>query len=463
MVLSILSLLAHCQIINPVAVDSGYVIVQEVRFVGNHQTKEFILRRELDFKEGDTLRTAFIQERIEKNRRKVFNTNLFVTVDTQVKMQDERQAIVEFDLREQWYILGFPIFQLADRNFSEWWYDRNHDLSRTVYGINLRHYNFRGRAEQLRVNVEFGFARYFDFSYRIPYIDRKQKLGLTFGASYNTTKNLPYRTDHDKLVYLRSDNLLRERFYTNVILRRRNHFYDFQTLELRYASHAIADTIAQLNPNYFLKGREKQRYFLLSYGYSYDFRDKAQYPLWGFYVGFFANRYGILPSDDINLTDVTLNYSRYRPLGKKWFYSLTSEGKTSLPQRQPFLQTRGLGYLNDLIRGYELYTIDGQHYLYIRNTLRYQLYEGKVFLKPLRKVRQFNTVPIGIYPNIFLDGGRVWNQYANLNNSYFANRLLLGYGFGVDVVTFYNAVLHVHYAFTKDGVGGVRFNLVREF
>ncbi|WP_420155743.1 BamA/TamA family outer membrane protein [Siphonobacter sp.] len=467
MLATLFSTLLHFQGLSPALPDSNYVVVREIRLVGNRRTKDFIIRRELDFREGDTLSLEMLPERLEKNRRKVFNTNLFVTAEAKVNLEPRvdsmRTATIEFDLREQWYILGFPIFQLADRNFNEWWTERNRDLSRTIYGVNLRHYNFRGRAEQLKINLEFGFARYFDFSYRIPYIDRKQKLGVTFGISYNTTKNLAYRTDRDKLIYLHSEDLLRERFYTNVIFSRRNHYYDFQNLEIRYATHTIADTVVDLNPNYFLQQRTRQRYFLVSYGYTYDFRDKAQYPLRGFVFRVVANRYGILPKDQINLTDLTLSFARYRPVGGKWYYGAVAEGKTSYPQLQPYLQTRGLGYLNDLVRGYELFTVDGQHYLYLKNTLRYQLLERKIFLKPLRKIRQFNTLPIEIYPNIFLDGGQAWNQYRGYYNSRFANHFMLGYGAGLDIVTWYNAVFRFHYAFTRDGVGGFRFNVAREF
>ncbi|MDR6194191.1 BamA/TamA family outer membrane protein [Siphonobacter sp. SORGH_AS_0500] len=467
MLATLLSTLLHFQSVSTSLPDSSYVIVQEIKFTGNRRTKEFIIRRELDFREGDTLATATLMDRLERNRRKVFNTNLFVTAETKVNVHQSPDsttlAQIEFDLREQWYILGFPVFQLADRNFNEWWTERNRDLSRTIYGVNLRHYNVRGRAEQLKINLEFGFAQYYDLSYYIPYIDKKQKIGVTLGVSYNTTKNLPYRTNHDKLVYLRSDELLRDRFYTNIIFRRRNHYYDFQTLELRYASNVVADTIAALNPNYFLESRTRQKYFLASYGYTYDFRDKAQYPLRGFVFGALLNRYGLLPGDDINLTDLTVGFARYKPLGGKWYYGAVVEGKTSYPQLQPYLQTRGLGYLSDLVRGYELFTIDGQHYFYLKNTFRYQLLDKKIFLKPLRKIRQFNTIPLEIYPNAFIDAGQSWNQYRGYYNSRFANKFLLGYGVGVDFVTWYNGVLRIHYAFTKDGVGGFRFNLAREF
>jgi outer membrane protein assembly factor BamA len=442
---------------------SATVVVREIHLNGNRRTKERIILRELDFRPGDTLRTDELSERLEKNRRKVFNTNLFVTVSARIDYLNAREIDVEFDLREQWYVLGFPVFQLADRNFNEWWYDRGRDLSRTIYGVNLRHRNVRGRAEELRLNLETGFASYVDVSYRIPYLDRKQKIGLTVGASYQTTKNLAYRTNLDKLVFLRSEQTLRDRVYANVVLRRRNKFYDFQYLELRYTTQTVADTIARLNPYYFLDSRTRQRFWLLSYTYLYDFRDKAQYPLRGHVWGANLTQWGLLPTDDVHQTEMTLNYYRFLPLGKRWFVSFVTEAKTSFPASQPFPQTRGLGYFGDLVRGYERYVVDGQSYAYLRNTLKFQALDRTFFLKPLRKIRQFNTLPLAIYPNVYADVGYADNRFTNRNNSRLANRLLFGGGVGLDFVTWYNVVIRLNYSINREGQRGFYFTAGREF
>lgn len=467
MLASLLSLFLFFQ--NPVAVpppdSSGKVVVREIRMNGNRRTREHIILRELDFRPGDTLLTANLSQRLELNRRKIFNTNLFVTVGAKVARLNADQIDVEFDLKEQWYILGYPVFQLADRNFNEWWYDRGRDLSRTIYGVNLRHRNVRGRAEELRVNAEFGFARYFDVFYRIPYLDRKQKLGLTVGASFLDSKNLAYRTNLDKLVFLRSEDILRERFYTNAVLRRRNKFYDFQFLELRYTTQTVADTIARLNPFYFLDGRTRQRFWLLSYAYLYDFRDKAQYPLRGHLFSAAVNRWGLLPSDDVHLTELSATYARFLPLGrgKRWFAAFGAEGKTSAPLNQPFLQTRGLGYGTDLVRGYERFVVDGQSYFYARNTLKFQALDRTFFLKPLRKFPQFNTLPLAIFPNVYADFGIVANRYPERNNSRLANRWLFGGGVGLDFVTWYNVVIRLNYSVNREGQRGFYFTAGREF
>ncbi|MEZ4900481.1 MAG: hypothetical protein R2822_01285 [Spirosomataceae bacterium] len=49
-------------------------------------------------------------------------------------------------------------------------------------------------------------------------------------------------------------------------------------------------------------------------------------------------------------------------------------------------------------------------------------------------MRQFNTFPLAIYPNIYADFGYVRNQYTEFNNSRLANRSLYGAGVGLDVM-----------------------------
>ena len=80
------------------------------------------------------------------------------------------------------------IFQLADRNFNEWWENYNHDLSRVIYGLKLYQYNMRGRNETLTLTAQFGFIQRYELMYRIPYLDKRQKQGLIFQTDYIDAK-----------------------------------------------------------------------------------------------------------------------------------------------------------------------------------------------------------------------------------------------------------------------------------
>ncbi|NBW04204.1 MAG: hypothetical protein EBR87_10955, partial [Cytophagia bacterium] len=265
----------------------------------NEKTKNQILHRELDFKPGDSVAINSLEARLEYNRRKLMNTNLFIWVKADLNQLPNGHLKISFEFLEQWYILGYPIFQLADRNLNDWW-SRGHDLNRSIYGIHFIHNNFQGRNEKLTIKAETGFTQRLDFTYSNPYLDKKKTLGLSFNTSYSTSKSFPYKTRNDTLQYLTDEKILRERWAGGITLRKRFKFYDFQTLELKYTHTIISDTVVKLNPNYFSLNAKEQNFTQLLYTYSYDFRDLIAYPLRGRKFDISINKVGILPSDHVD-------------------------------------------------------------------------------------------------------------------------------------------------------------------
>jgi hemolysin activation/secretion protein len=94
--------------------------------------------------------------------------------------------------------------------------------------------------------------------------------------------------------------------------------------------------------------------------------------------------------------------------------------------------------------------------------LKFQLVNSKIHLKFL-KIKQFNTIPIGIYPNIFIDYGYVQNSLATENKSKLANKSIYGGGFGLDFVTYYNMVIHLSYVLNDRKERNFVFSIGREF
>ena len=452
---------AHSQIIPADSVKS--ILIGDVLIEGNHKTRAAIITREMAIRQGDAFDSLQLAEALEIDRRKIVNTNLFITVDMVLKPNpDSLRTDLHVVVKERWYFIIFPVFQLADRNFNEWWYDRNRDLSRTIYGVYLSYGNVTGRADKLRVLAEFGFIPKFEVSYTLPYIDKAQKTGITVGASYGINKTMAFRTWDDKLDYLSSEDINKKRFYTFVNLTRRNKFYSFHSLDLRWSQGKISDTIAVLNPRYLLNGRREQRYFQLTYSYSYDKRDNFQYPLRGKSWSIQLSKIGLLPTDDINQTYLYGSYRKYFALSKRWFANAGFRARVSLPKKQPYLQTIGLGYRNDLVRGYELYVVDGQDYALVKNEIKYRLFSLQKHL-PWIPVKQFNTIPIAAYLNTFADAGYVKNAYPELSNTRLGNSLLYGAGTGVDIVTFYNILARFTYSVNARKEGRFFFSIIREF
>ncbi|WP_229203243.1 BamA/TamA family outer membrane protein [Dyadobacter jejuensis] len=437
--------------------------VGQIYFEGNERTRPSIIRREMAIATGDRFDSLGLAHALEIDQRKIINTNLFVTVDMLTNPgQDSTTIDITVVMKERWYFIFLPIFQLADRNFNEWWYDRNRDIRRTIYGSYFSYGNLTGRADKLKLLAEFGFIPKFDVTYSLPYIDKAQKTGITVGASYSINKTTAYRTWNDKLSYFNSEDINKRRFYTFINLTRRNKFYSYHSLDLRWSNTSISDTIARLNPNYLDRNNNQQRYFQLTYSFAFDKRDNVQYPLRGQSWGVQFSKIGLLPSDQVNTAYLYGSYRKYIPLSPRWFANTGVKARLSFPKSQPYLQRTGLGYRNDLVRGYELYVIDGQDYGLWKNEIKFKLFSWRKQFDWI-PIRQFNTIPIAVYLNTFADAGYIRNTKPELSNTQLGNQLLLGTGTGVDIVTFYNIVAKFTYSYNRQREGRFFFNLTRDF
>lgn len=443
------------------------VVVRSVTLSGNYRTRDRIIRREMTLRVGDTIRLADLPGRIIWNQRNITNTNLFITVDvtTQLTPPADTTQLAALDftviMKERWYLIAYPVFDLADRNFNEWWYDRGRDLRRTIYGGRVSYRNVTGNNDRLQLVIERGFLSRTVMSYSKPYIDRAQRIGLRVDFGYQTNKEIPYRTSADKWVYAQSDEQIRERAYASLSLTHRRGLYHYHTLDVRYHRNRIADTVARLNPDYFLDGQTRQRYSVLTYGYRYDRRDNVVYPLQGTLFTAVAGVSGLLPTDNFKFLETSASVTRYWSLGSRFYAAGSLRGRSTWPGRQPYFNLRGLGSSLDMVRGYELYVIDGQRTAVWRNSLRYQLVNTRKQLNWLH-VRQFNTVPIAVYVTGFADAGYVSSTVAEQYQSRLANRPLLGTGMSLDVVSFYNLVLRFSGTVNAQGRTGFFFNLAQE-
>lgn len=444
------------------------VIVRSVSLKGNYRTRDRIILREMTLHAGDTIHLGDLTSRIAWDQRNINNTNLFVTVDVstvQVTPDDSTQLgllDLTVTMKERWYLIAYPVFDLADRNFNEWWYERGRDFRRVIYGGRLSYRNVTGNNDQLQVAIERGFLQRTIVSYSRPYIDKAQRIGMRVDLAYLTNKEIPYRTLGDKWVYVKDEQVLRERAYIGLLLTHRRGLYHYHSLDTRYTRNTIADTIAKLNPDYFLDGRTRQQFMSLSYSYRYDRRDNVAYPLQGTLFTGGAGVSGILPTDDFRFLDLAASLTKYWPLGKKFYAAATLRGRSTWPTRQPYFNLRGLGSSNDMVRGYELYVVDGQRTAIWRNSIRYQLFNTRKQLNWLH-IRQFNTIPIAAYITAFGDAGYVRSTVAEQYQSQLANRLLLGTGMSLDVVTYYNFVVRFSGSINREGKGGFFFNLAQEF
>jgi hypothetical protein len=151
---------------------------------------------------------------------------------------------------------------------------------------------------------------------------------------------------------------------------------------------------------------------------------------------------------------------------KKGFYlSNFSSIFLSDPTTQPYSLLGKLGYQQQVLRGYEVFVIEGPKFFANKTT-----FKKKILARAARwesmPIEQFRYLPIAIYVKSFLDVGYVQNyEYyqAENNNTRLTNKLLAGYGAGIDIIFPYDVVFRLEYAFTIQGTQGFFFNLKKEF
>ena len=436
--------------------------IDKIFIVGNRKTKEQIILRELDFHEGSRIKLSDLEERIEKDKQKLMNTRLFMSVDFDLIDLPDDKADVIIRVTERWYFFPIPIFELADRNFKDWWVNHKHDLRRIEYGLKLYQYNVRGRNETLNLIAQFGYTKRFELAYSFPYIDKNQKWGLNVFAGYAANRNMAYKTEDHLRIFLDEDSRLRERIRTGISSTYRKSFYNFHTFGINYRYSHVKDTILQLNPDYFPENSTEQRYIELEYIFVRDLRDVTQYPLNGYYFLGSIEKKGLGIFNDVDKFEITALYNKYWDLGKKFYLAGNIGGILSYPEPQPYNLMTSVGYRPFTLRGYELYVIEGQHFINSQWTLKRLLVKGNPKLETFYRADQLSEFPFAIYLKTYFDLGFVHNYMNYVENSSFTDELIYGGGIGIDVVTFYDIVLRFEYSINKAGeigpVFGVRSN-----
>jgi len=444
--------------------------LNRVIIIGNKKTLDRIILRELSLKEGDSVMRFELEEVLVRDKNKIYNLRLFNLATLQTLELPDKTFDLLIEVEERWYIFPVPIFELSDRNFNEWWENYDHKLNRVNYGLRLFQYNFRGRNETIKFTAQFGFTKRFELSYRIPYIDKKQKQGLTFEVGYSEPKNLAYQTVDHKLVYLSDEIILRKRFTASTSYSYRKSFYESHAVTLEYENGNIADTIRALNnlhnsPNYYVDGQNTQWFTALSYIFSSEHRDVIAYPLNGYQLLLGLKYYGILPGEKVNQTVFTASFAWHKSIGHNFYLSNYSSGYAQTFSTPPYSLYYGQGYQKRFVRGYEIYVIEGPWYGLNKTTLKKRLFH-RTFRMDAMPWEQFKHLPVALYLKTFTDFGYTGNySYYNerqVNNT-LSDRVIAGAGLGLDLVTSYDSIFRVEYTFSADGDQGFFFHIKKEF
>lgn len=441
------------------------VKVNNIFVIGNVKTQKSIILRELDFTTDFYYEWENFMEIIKADQEKIYNLRLFTEVEITPLFTGEEEVEILISVKERWYVVPSVIFQLADRNFSEWWTNQGRDFSRVNYGLKISHSNVGGRNEKLRFSGQLGFTKGLDLLYTKPYIDKKQKQGLAIQLTYADQRTIPIRSANNKQVFFTNDNedVLRKNFSTALRYTYRRTFYNFHFLTLGYNRTWINPDVLRENPNYLQGEDNNLRYLYLQYSFRHDRRNNVAYATQGELLQFTASKYGIFNTQDINEVEVNLIANKYFQISDKFHFVTGLTGVWFLSPNQPYTLVRGIGYSPNFIRGYELNVIEGQQLYVHKNSLRFKILDLAFDISNYMPLDQFSTIPFKFYISGNFDHGTVTDRNNIPENLRLTNKYLIGYGLGLDIVGVYDAVLRFEYSLNNQGEGNLFFNFRAPF
>lgn len=441
----------------PEPVLQGWLTVQDITIEGNLRTRRKVILSELPFSIGSTVNINELIGQIERGKENLMNTSLFNLVEIEFAYTDRRRIIFNITVKERWYLWAFPIFEQEGRNFSD--FLRLNDGSYFNYGLYVKHDNFRGRRETLRLRMVTGYKKEFRFDYQKPGLNQQSGWGINFNWLWND--QVSYTTQNDKQVFLKT---LGSRLLTKSDVEAsyyyRHNLDHHHRVFLGYENVDAADTLMVSNPGFLSGGQNRSETLELGYQYTYDRRDSKVYPLSGQYfdVEFARRGFGVM-SEYTGFFQLSATASYQRPLLNR-LYSNTRGFMSAIDTGEaPYYFRTGLGY-KDFLNGFEFYVIDGASYGGVQNKLLYELIPRRDKTLNWIPLEQFSQFHYAFYLKLHFDAGYVLND-NRLPGNRMANSLLLGYGLGIDMVTFYDKVLSLNYSFNNFAEHGFffQFNL----
>lgn len=441
------------------AANGQFLEVETITIVGNKRTKEKIVLREVDFRVGTRIQQSQLADRLKENERLILRTGLFTDAHINVTEwnTDTDKVSVEIEVTETPKIIPFPKFELADRNFNVWWNEYNASLKRVNYGGQLILLNAWGYGERFKINAQGGYTPRFELSALLPFIGYSQAVRLEVDISYSQNREISMYTFDNKQTFLEKDGstIFRRQAYAVGALIRQD-IYTHHTLRLGWNNNWIDSVFtAEVNPDFFLDGRTRQRYIFFEYQLDLEYRDLPVLPSkgWRAYAKF--RKLGFGTTNDVSATYINPLFEINFPITDKLSVGTTLSGQIALErQKQPFFNYRGLGYDDFFVRGYELYVVDALDYFLSRNQVRYRVFSTVVNWKKIMPVKSLRIMPLQIYVAGHYDLGYANDPFYFDNNS-FTNRWLYGGGLALNFLFFNTYAIQVEWSVNHLGEKGI--------
>lgn len=439
-------------------------MIDRIYINGNKKTRDYIIKRELPFKEGDSVALNQLVAQFRLGKQQLVNTRLFNDVVISLSSFRGYLVDVQIDVKERWYFFPIPYLKPIDRNLQTW-ADKGYSLDRINYGLKLNYYNTTGRNDVLKLWLITGYSRQIQASYNQPFMDGSLKSGYGFNFNYSAMKEVNPMTLNNQQFFIKADSLpkagrfLEETMTASVQWNYRPALKARHVFRLGFGMSSLDSAVWEVNPRYISKtGKTKVFYPELSYMMTYLDVDYAPYPLRGFMADIHLARRG-LGGREVGMWALNIKATKAWEMGNKASFSTQLTSTIKLPFDQPFAQHRMFGFGDFYLRGLEKYVVDGVVGGMTRNTLRREILNFSVPL-PIRS-QSHDRIPFRIYAKTYADLGYSYSKYFR-NNS-LNNKLLSTAGAGIDIVTLYDLVLRFEYSFNQLGQNGFFFHVRNDF
>jgi len=437
------------------------LFIASITIYGNKKTKDYIIQREVPFKQGSTLTPAQLAKDIITAKQQLINTSLFLDADVYVENRYGQFVFITVFVKERWYLFPLPYVRYVDPNFNAWWVTYDHSLKRLNYGVKFLHTNITGRNDKFTLWLITGFSKQFSIKYERPFFDAALKHGYSLFFNYNNQRELNYATNLNKQEFFRPDSL----FYLRKSVRAEADYIYRPGLHVRHIFRAgyiyenIADTILALNKNYFFNNQTKESFPYIGYTLEYNNADYNAYPTKGVLSSATILHRGV--NSTMNLTQLQVISSYTIPFLPKTQLQFKEGAIINLPFKQPFYNKAMFGYGNGTIfmRGYEYYVVDGDYGAVVRTTLQHEIYSTS--RKFGTNAKNQITVPFRFYAKLYGDAGYAYDDEAG--NSVLNNKMLYSWGLGIDMITAYDLIFKIDYSFNQLGGNGLFIHVRTDF
>lgn len=427
---------------------------------GNVRTKESIIERELGFTKDQPL--IYSDSLLGIWRMRLESTKLFNWVEiTKNSIGDTLNVHVV----ERWYIWVKPEGGFLDRNFSEWW--KNRDIQRLSIGATVYVNNILGQQGGFFVRQAKGFMAADGFGFQRPFLKYKNCNAWKFSLDNMRSRRAWINSENNQVVIKEHWGIRQQEQLIGIAEYKRRFEYKWQgVVRYKFARDYAAQDIEALNPHYFIAPLGvvnsqyedwKQYTHSLVLGCIRDTRNQTNYPTKGseWKAGVsgglqrcnnIAKLYGELDS----------KYRGFYTLGTHTSLAVLAQIRYRFGTLGYILQ-RQMGYGMEYVRGYEAFVFDGAGVALGKAAWRYQLLGDQRSLKLRFLPSAYEKVPIQCWFNIFADVGRTLSPYQ-IDRNPMSNQTLMSVGTGIDLLCYYDALARFDCSYNAN-LGRLVFNV----